>query len=78
MVWTTTFDAVFFVTIGTIVAGLIKHMIDVGYKSKCEHCSCLCISIDRRVDIEAQTDAVQMETPVPPAAQTTREGVTST
>jgi hypothetical protein len=78
MVWTTTFDAVFFVTIGTIVAGLIKHMIDVGYKSKCEHCSCLCISIDRRVDIEAQTDVVQMETPVPPAAQTTSEGVMST
>ncbi len=56
--WMDTYDAVFFISIGTMVVGLVALMIRFCIKSKCEHFS-LCfglITIDRRVDLEVQEE----------------------
>ena len=63
MSWMTTFDAVFFISVGTITSGLIAIMIKYCLKSKCEHFS-LCfglIKIDRRVDLEVQEEMHALE-----------------
>ena len=59
----TTYDAVFFISVGTITSGLIAIMIKYCLKSKCEHFS-LCfglIKIDRRVDLEVQEEMHALE-----------------
>ena len=61
--WMTTYDAVFFISVGTMVTGLIAIMIKYCLKSKCEHFS-LCfglIKIDRRVDLEVQEEMHALE-----------------
>ena len=56
--WMTTYDAVFFISVGTMASGLIALIIKYCLKSKCEHFN-LCyglINIDRRVDLEVQEE----------------------
>ena len=58
-----TYDAVFFISVGTMITGLIAIMIKYCLKSKCEHFS-LCfglIKIDRRVDLEVQEEMHALE-----------------
>ncbi len=56
--WMETYDAVFFISIGTMSVGLMALIIKFCIKSKCEHFS-LCfglITVDRRVDLEVQEE----------------------
>ena len=58
MAWMDTYDAVFFISIGTMVVGLFALIIKYCIRSKCEHFS-LCfglITVDRRVDLEVQEE----------------------
>lgn len=63
MNWIDTFDAVFFVTIGTLLTGFFGLIVKYCLKSKCEHISLLwgCIKIDRRVDLEVQEELKELE-----------------
>ena len=57
-IWTETYDAVFFISIGSMVFGFFGLIIKYCLKSKCEHFS-LCyglITVDRRVDLEVQEE----------------------
>jgi hypothetical protein len=63
MKWTDTFDAVFFISIATLIIGLAKHTMDKCHASKCENFS-LCwnlIQVKRRVDLEVQEEIRSME-----------------
>lgn len=63
MSWFSEFDAVFFVTVFTIFAGLCKFGFDKCVESKCESFS-LCwqfIQVNRRVDLEIQRDLRKLE-----------------
>jgi len=65
--WTSTYDAVFFISIGTMVIGLLSLIIKHCLKSKCEHFS-LCfglIKIDRRVDLEVQEEMHKIDHDIP-------------
>jgi hypothetical protein len=62
MVWTETYDAVFFISAGTIFVGLLKYAIDNCLKSKCEEFSlCGILKIKRRVDLEVQEEIRALE-----------------
>jgi len=61
--WIKTFDAVFFISIATMLTSLIALIIKHCLKSKCETCS-LCwglITIKRRVDLEVQEELQEIE-----------------
>lgn len=61
--WYETFDAIFFTSIATVIAGAFGLALRYCIKSKCEHFS-LCyglITVDRRVDLEVQEEIKQME-----------------
>ena len=65
--WIDTYDAVFFISIGTMVVGLIGLIIKYCLKSKCEHFS-LCfglITVDRRVDLETQEEIHKIDHNIP-------------
>lgn len=53
-----TYDAVFFISVGTMMVGLISVLVKYCLKSKCEHFSICCgiVKIDRRVDLEVQEE----------------------
>lgn len=66
--WITTFDAVFFLSIGTLFVGLIGTMLKYCIKSKCEEfncCSmvqgCSIFTVKRRVDLEVQEELHEMD-----------------
>jgi len=66
--WITTFDAVFFLSIGTLFVGLIGTMLKYCIKSKCEEfncCSmvqgCSLFTVKRRVDLEVQEELHEMD-----------------
>lgn len=61
--WYETFDAVFWLSVGTLVTGTIGVALKYALKSKCETCS-FCfglMKIKRRVDLEAQTETKELE-----------------
>ena len=61
--WQDTYDAVFFISIGTLIIGFFGLVIKTCLRSKCEHFS-LCyglITVDRRVDLEMQEDLARIE-----------------
>ena len=61
--WMTTYDAVFFISCGTLLCGFLSLVVKYSLKSKCEHCN-ICfglLSIDRRVDLEVQEEIQQMQ-----------------
>lgn len=61
--WMETYDAVFFISLATIIVGLLGLIIKVCLKSKCEHFR-LCwglISVDRRVDLEVEEEIHRMD-----------------
>lgn len=61
--WIAEYNAVFFISIATIITGLIGLSIKYCLKSKCERFS-LCFGlfeIKRRVDLEVQEEMAQME-----------------
>jgi hypothetical protein len=75
--WITTFDAVFFLSIGTLFVGLIGTMLKYCIKSKCEEfncCSmvqgCSLFTVKRRVDLEVQEELHEMDTRQNPTANT--------
>lgn len=61
--WMQTYDAVFFVSIGTLVIGFLGLVIKYCLKSKCENVK-LCygaIEINRRVDLETQVEMHEID-----------------
>lgn len=63
MVWYEEFDSVFFITLATLIGGILGLAIRYCLKSKCENFSCCwgLVDIDRRVDIEAQEEMRELE-----------------
>ncbi len=63
MEWTETYDAVFFISLATIIVGALGVSAKYCLKSKCEHFSCCCglFVIDRRVDLEVQEEIKALE-----------------
>ena len=63
MSWIQTYDAVFFISLATILVGAFGVSAKYCLKSKCEHFSCCygLFTIDRRVDLEVQEEIRQME-----------------
>ena len=75
--WITTFDAVFFLSIGTLFVGLIGTMLKYCLKSKCEEFNCCSIvqgcslfTVKRRVDLEVQEELHEMDTHQNPTSNT--------
>ena len=75
--WITTFDAVFFLSIGTLFVGLIGTLLKYCIKSKCEEfncCSmvqgCSLFTVKRRVDLEVHEVLHEMDTRQNPTANT--------
>lgn len=63
MEWTSTFDAVFFISVGTLLIGLLNNIITKCYQSKCESFA-ICwnfLVVRRRVDLEVQSEIRAME-----------------
>jgi len=61
--WMNTYDAVFFVSIATLICGILTALIRLCIKLKCEQVS-LCfglIKVDRRVDLEVQEEIRALE-----------------
>lgn len=61
--WKQTYDAVFFVSIATLICGILTGLIRMCIKLKCETVS-LCfglIKVDRRVDLEVQEEIRALE-----------------
>ena len=61
--WINTFDAVFFLTIGSLVFGCFGLVIRYCLKSKCDNIN-LCfglITVHRNVELEAEEEMKQME-----------------
>jgi len=63
MSWIETYDAVFFISLATILVGAFGVSAKYCLKSKCEHFSCCygLFVIDRRVDLEVQEEIRAME-----------------
>jgi hypothetical protein len=63
MAWTSTYDAVFFISAGTLVTTFLGLAIKTCLKSKCEHFNCCfgLFSIDRRVDLEKEIELKELE-----------------
>ena len=66
--WTSTFDAVFFLSIGTLFVGLVGALLKYCLRSKCEEFNCCSIkegcslfSVKRRVDLEVQEEMHEMD-----------------
>lgn len=61
--WIGTYDAVFFISAGTMFFAFLGLAIKVCLKSKCEQCSLCCglLKIERRVDLEVQEEIRAME-----------------
>ena len=65
--WTSEYNGVFFISIGSMVIGFLGLIIRYCLKSKCEHFS-LCygiLTIDRRVDLEVQEEMSRIEHGLP-------------
>lgn len=58
MSWIDTYDAVFFISLATILVGAFGVSVKYCLKSKCEHLNLCCglLTIDRRVDLEVQEE----------------------
>jgi hypothetical protein len=63
MSWIDTYDAVFFISLATIIVGAFGVSAKYCLKSKCEHFSCCwgLFSVDRRVDLEVQEEIKALE-----------------
>ena len=63
MSWIQTYDAVFFISLATLLMGGLGVAAKYCLKSKCEHFSCCfgVFTIDRRVDLEVQEEIKAME-----------------
>jgi hypothetical protein len=61
--WSSTYDAVFFISLATLIFGFLGLIVRYALKSKCEHFKCCfgLFEIDRRVDLEVQEELAQME-----------------
>lgn len=60
--WMKTYDAVFFISITTIVSGAFIATLKFCHKSKCEEFNlCGLISVKRRVDLEVEEELKQMD-----------------
>ena len=63
MSWIETYDAVFFISLATILVGAFGVSVKYCLKSKCEHLNLCCglLVIDRRVDLETQEEIRELE-----------------
>ena len=63
MTWIDTYDAVFFISLATILVGAFGVSVKYCLKSKCEHLNLCCglLVIDRRVDLEVQEEMKEIE-----------------
>lgn len=69
--WTETFDATFWLAMGTIFSGIIAMCLKSCYQSKCKHISVCGVVIDRDVRAEINSDALALPpTPATPQPQT--------
>jgi hypothetical protein len=63
MGWMQEYDAVFFISVLTLAAGVIKYSFDKCFQSKCEEFG-ICwnfLTVKRRVDLEVQQSIREME-----------------
>lgn len=63
MEWIQTFDAVFFISLGTLIVGAFGASLKYCLKSKCERFNCCfgLFEIQRRVDLEVQEELRELE-----------------
>lgn len=63
MNWIQQYDAIFFISVGTLLVGAFGVGAKYALKSKCEHFSCCwgLFKIDRRVDLEVQEEMKAIE-----------------
>jgi len=61
--WYSTFDSVFWLSVGSIVIGFLGIVIKYCLKSKCENVNCCCglISVRRNVQLEHDEEITAME-----------------
>ena len=61
--WIQEFDGIFWMSLATILVGAFGVSVKYCLKSKCEHLTLCCglLKIDRRVDLEVQSELRQME-----------------
>ena len=61
--WIETFDAVFFISVATLMVGLLKYSFDKCFQSKCESFNFCCgfFEVKRRVDLEIQSEIRALE-----------------
>ena len=61
--YTDTYNAVFFISLATLIFGFLGLIVRYTLKSKCEHFKCCfgLFEIDRRVDLEVQEELAQIE-----------------
>lgn len=61
--WYNTFDAVFFITITTIIAGSFGLVVKFCLKSKCEEVNCFYgfLRFNRKVELEVQEEMKEIE-----------------
>jgi hypothetical protein len=60
--WTSTFDAVFFISIATLLVGALGTAMKYCLKSKCEQFNCCygLFEIKRRVDLEVEEELKEL------------------
>ena len=56
MNWYDTFNDVFFISLTTIILGVVSLSIRTCLKSKCDKFDCLCVHIHRNVDAEVELE----------------------
>lgn len=63
MTWIEEYNAVFFISLATIIVGAFGVSVKYCLKSKCEHLNLCCglLVVDRRVDLEVQEEMKEIE-----------------
>lgn len=56
MKWYEIYDSVFFLTLGTMIIGVVGLIVRYSYRSRCTRIKCLCMEIERDVAKEVEAD----------------------
>ena len=59
--WYNEFGSVFFITITTIVLGVVSLCVKTCLKSKCNEVECLCFKINRDTDTEEKIEEMELK-----------------
>lgn len=63
--WYDTFDNIFWLSIGTLIAGTVALVVKTIMKSRCDRVSLCCLHIHRNVDLEAEEEIHRIEHRLP-------------